>query len=142
MNLNEVKVGQQVNVTHSPGDMFNHDFTGQVAEVNDRYVVVRDQDDDCFSCEAEQLSLTVNPIVKGSVVRYKHTEKNATGDPLELDGWYRVTAVYKNTVNVGPVFGGRGRFSGIKKNIPLSKVYEDEAAWYEAWTKSEAYQCM
>mgnify|MGYP001604600846 CR=1 FL=1 len=71
------------------------------------------------------------PITKGCVVRYK-------------EGWQRVTAVFpkRGTCNVGPVFGGRGRFSGIKKGIPLSEVYEDEAAWYEAWTKSEAYQCM
>ena len=73
----------------------------------------------------------MNEIVKGSVVRYK-------------TGWQRVTAVFpkKGTCNVGPIFGGRGRFSGIKKGIPLSEVYEDETACWSAWEQSETYRCM
>jgi hypothetical protein len=71
------------------------------------------------------------PIVKGDVVRYK-------------DGWQRVTAVFpgKGTCNIGPVWGGRGRFSGIKKGIPFSEVYEDGDAQWAAFEKSETYQCM
>ena len=69
------------------------------------------------------------PVTKGCIVHYQ-------------DGWQRVTAVFlkKGTCNIGSIFGGRGRFSGIKKNIPLSEVYEDEAAWYAEWQKSESYQ--
>ncbi len=68
-------------------------------------------------------------IVKGSVVHYK-------------EGWMRVTAVFKDHVNLGPIFGGRGRFSGIIKNIPLSEVYEDHNNWYAYWQTTEQYQCM
>jgi len=69
------------------------------------------------------------PITKGCVVRYK-------------DGWQRVTALYKDHCNIGPVWGGRGRFSGIIKNIPLTEVYEDGEAQYEHWAKSEQYAAM
>jgi hypothetical protein len=77
---------------------------------------------------------TVNvrsPITKGCIVHYK-------------DGWRKVTAVFlkKGTCNIGPVFGGGSRFSGIKKGIPLNEVYEDEAAWFQEWTQSESYKCM
>ena len=70
------------------------------------------------------------PIEKGSVVCCKQ------------HGWKRVTAVFKDTVNVAPVFGGRGRFSGIIKNVPKDEIFEDHDNWYENWTKSETYQCM
>lgn len=71
------------------------------------------------------------PITRGCIVRYQ-------------DGWRRVTAVFpgKGTCNIGPVWGGRGRFSGIKKGIPLSEVYEDGAAQWTAFEQSETYRCM
>ncbi len=56
MRLEDCGVGQQVNVKRLPDDIFNNDFTGVIVEVNNCYAVVRDQDSDCFSCEAEQLS--------------------------------------------------------------------------------------
>lgn len=68
-------------------------------------------------------------LQKGDVVHYK-------------EGWMRVTAVFKTHVNLGPIFGGRGRFSGIIKRIPLSEVYEDHDAWYRYWETTESYQCM
>lgn len=65
------------------------------------------------------------PIVKGSIVKYK-------------DGWVRVTAKYATCVNLGAVFGGKV----YHKRVPLAEVVEDEANWYEAWTKSETYMSM
>ena len=64
-------------------------------------------------------------IVKGSVVRYK-------------DGYVRVTAKFKNTVNLGGIFNGKL----YHKGVPLSEVEEAHEEWYEGWTKSETYQCM
>lgn len=69
------------------------------------------------------------PVVKGSVVHYK-------------TGWMRVTAAFKNHVNLGPVWGGRGRNSGIITGIPRSEVYEDGDAQYDHWTRSEQYASM
>jgi hypothetical protein len=64
-------------------------------------------------------------VVKGSVVKYK-------------DGHMRVTARFKNHVNLGGVFAGK---TSIKK-VPLAEVSEDREKWYEEWSKSETYQCM
>ena len=66
-----------------------------------------------------------NEITKGTVVRYK-------------DGHMRVTAKFKNTVNLGGIFAGKTSIKGV----PLSEVVEDHEAWYESWTKSETYQSM
>jgi len=66
-----------------------------------------------------------NEIIKGSVVRYK-------------DGYVRVTAKFKNTVNLGGIFNGKL----YHKGVPLSEVVEARDEWYEAWTQSETYQCM
>jgi len=72
-------------------------------------------------------SVTTTPkeITKGSVVKYK-------------DGYVRVTAKFKNTVNLGGIFNGKL----YHKGIPLSEVVEAHDEWYEGWTKSESYQCM
>ena len=69
-------------------------------------------------------------VVKGSVVCTKQ------------HGWKRVTAVFKNTVNVEPIFGGRGRFSGNIRGIPHDEVFEDHDRWYKNWQESDAYKCM
>ena len=53
-------------------------------------------------------------------------------------GWYRVTRVTKNTVNLGSVFGR----AVYRKSVPITDVVEDEKAWYSAWSKTETYQCM
>lgn len=68
---------------------------------------------------------TTNEIVKGSVVRYK-------------DGWMEVTAVFKNTVNLGNIFHNKTKI----KKVPLNEVYEDKEAWQKEWVESEAYMSM
>jgi len=65
------------------------------------------------------------PIIKGSIVHYN-------------EGWQRVTARYKDSVNLGSIFGSRVNH----KRVPLSEVYEDEDMWYKHWQQSETYQCM
>ena len=55
MKLNDFQVGDAVEVTRRPQDLFNHDFQGTVKEVNAAYVVVEDQDGDCWSCDASQV---------------------------------------------------------------------------------------
>jgi hypothetical protein len=67
----------------------------------------------------------MNPIEKGSVVKYKH-------------GWMQVTACFKHHVNLGHIFH---RKTVIKK-VPLNEVFEDKDAWHAEWTKSESYQSM
>ena len=82
-------------------------------------------------------STTVNPIVKGSIVLYTRQENGR-----EVQGWMRVTALFKDHVNLGPIFGGRGRWSGIVKNVPFSQIVEDEETWTKYWVNSETYRCM
>ena len=62
------------------------------------------------------------PIVKGSIVRYK-------------DGWCRVSACFKNSVNLCGIFNK----VIYHKKIDIKDVTEDYDAWYAAWTKSETY---
>ncbi len=64
-------------------------------------------------------------LTKGTVVRYK-------------DGWMEVRAVFKNTVNLGPIFGSKTKFKGV----PIGEVKPDYEDWMNAWNKSEAYQSM
>jgi hypothetical protein len=71
------------------------------------------------------MGMNEEPIVKGSVVKYK-------------DGWMEVTAKFKNHVNLGHIFYGR---TTIKK-VPLSEVTEDKDAWYKRWSESETYKSM
>jgi hypothetical protein len=47
--------GESVDVKSRKNDIF-HDFTGTIKEINNEYVVVEDQDGDCFSVDPEQLS--------------------------------------------------------------------------------------
>jgi hypothetical protein len=69
---------------------------------------------------------TVNgPIVKGSIVLY-------------IGKWYRVKAAFKDTVNLGSVFGSKTTI----KSVPRNQVIEDEADWYAKWQNSETYKCM
>lgn len=62
---------------------------------------------------------------KGTVVKYK-------------SGWMEVRTVFKNTVNLGPIFHGKTTIKGV----PINEVTPDYDAWHEAWTKSETYQSM
>jgi hypothetical protein len=64
-------------------------------------------------------------LTKGMVVRYK-------------DGWMSARAVFKNTVNLGPVFSSKTTIKGVPRN----EVKPDHDAWYAAWSKSESYASM
>jgi hypothetical protein len=70
-------------------------------------------------------NMATKPVQKGSVVRYK-------------DGWVRVTAKYKHTVNLGGIFNGKI----YHKNVPIGEVFEDHDAWYANWQQSETYMSM
>ena len=60
--IDDFGVGVQVNVSYRPGDMFNHDFTGYVIEVTKEYVIVEDQDGDCWNCDPDQLTYSSNEV--------------------------------------------------------------------------------
>jgi hypothetical protein len=65
-------------------------------------------------------------IIKvGSVVRHK-------------TGWVRITRLNSKWCNLGAIWGGRV----YEKKVPLSEIFADEVAWYEAWTKTDQYRCM
>lgn len=64
-------------------------------------------------------------LTKGTVVRYK-------------DGWMSVRSVFKNTVNLGPIFGSKTTVKGV----PKSEVKPDYENWLNVWTKSETYMSM
>jgi hypothetical protein len=64
-------------------------------------------------------------IKKGSIVLY--------------DGcWYTVKAAFKDTVNLGNVFGSKTTIKGVSK----SEVKEDYDAWYAKWRTSDTYKSM
>jgi len=73
----------------------------------------------------------MNEIKKGSIVKY-------IGDNENDRGHYRVTARFACSVNLGSIFGDKIYL----KRIPIADVVEDHDAWYEDWTKSEAYMSM
>lgn len=52
---------------------------------------------------------------------------------------YTVTAVFKNTVNLGYVWDSRKVYH---KGVPKSEVKENHEAFYKAWSQSESYMCM
>ncbi len=62
---------------------------------------------------------------KGSIVKY-------------AQGFYRITRLTKNTVNLGPVFGGRV----IHKSIPRSDVIEAREEFHQYWRQTESYRSM
>jgi hypothetical protein len=72
-------------------------------------------------------------VQKGSIVLFKDLTNNGKDS-----GHYRVTSLKGGKVNLGSVFGKHIYFKGI----PLEEVIEDEASWYEGWTRSESYMCM
>jgi hypothetical protein len=51
--MNKIEKDNLVSVTAKANDMFE-DFIGTVIGVNGSQVIVRDQDDDVWDCEAEQ----------------------------------------------------------------------------------------
>jgi len=56
-------VGDNVNVTRKQSDLFNHNFTGHVKEVNNLYIVVEDQDGDTWSCDFDQVKFSSDDIL-------------------------------------------------------------------------------
>ena len=61
------------------------------------------------------------------------------GDVVQYgNGWMRVRAVFKDTVNLGQIWGDKTTL----KKVPHSQVKEDYNGWYNNWTQSEQYQCM
>lgn len=68
---------------------------------------------------------TVAEIKLGSIVQFNR-------------GWYRITKLTKNTVNLGSVFGNSVYYKSISKEL----VKEDEASWYANWQRSETYMSM
>lgn len=56
-------VGSTVNVEHRADDMFNHDFTGQIAGIHGEFITVVDGDGDHWDCDPEQLSHNTDDIM-------------------------------------------------------------------------------
>ena len=93
-------------------------------------------------------------IRKGSVVKYLvGTREEYVGGSYNADGVYtpqyktvdrwatgRITRLTSKWANIGAVWGGKVYQDG--KMIPLDKIVECEAEWYEAWTKTDQYRCM
>lgn len=70
-------------------------------------------------------STTPKPVAKGDVVRFK-------------DGYYRVSAAFKATVNLGGIFNSKiWHFK-----VPRAEVVEAHDEWYKKWQESETYKCM
>ena len=51
-----IQVGDEVVASPKDGD-FSHEFVGEVISCNKGYYQVRDQDDNVFDCELDQLDL-------------------------------------------------------------------------------------
>jgi hypothetical protein len=49
-----------------------------------------------------------------------------------------VRAIFKNTVNLGPIFQGRTTVKGVNR----SEVAEAHDEWYALWQQSETYMSM
>ena len=65
------------------------------------------------------------------------TWKNATLDKNKC-GWMEVRAVFKDTDNLGSVFGSKNTI----KKVPRAEFKPDYDAWHDAWTKSDSYRSM
>ena len=66
-----------------------------------------------------------NAVEKTSVVKYK-------------DGYYRVSAKFKNTVNLSGIFSSHIHH----RKVPLAEVTEAHDEWYAKWQESDTYKCM
>ena len=75
----------------------------------------------------------MNTIVKGSIVKFINPIENQF-----QGGYFKVTAVRGNTVNLGAIFGK----TIYHKSVPVELLTESESAWYQAWQASDQYQCM
>lgn len=65
-------------------------------------------------------------IKKGSTVKYN-------------GGFYRVSACFKNTVNLSYIWNSKHVYY---KGVPKSEVVEAYQEHMDAWSKSESYRCM
>ena len=54
------------------------------------------------------------------------------------DGYYEISALYKNTANLRTIFSQKI----AHKKIPRRELIEAYDEWYEKWSQSESYQCM
>ena len=48
-------VGSCVTAHPMPNDLFDHSFDGVVTGYHGEFIIVKDQDDECFDCETSQL---------------------------------------------------------------------------------------
>lgn len=55
MKENIVEVGDSVEVIRQNGDYFNHNFQGTVKQIGGKFIVIEDQDGDCWACNPEQV---------------------------------------------------------------------------------------
>lgn len=56
-------IGTTVNVKAHPTDDVFNDFTGTVTGYKDQFVQVRDQDDNVWDCDPEQLKFNTDAIL-------------------------------------------------------------------------------
>lgn len=61
--INSFSIGDRVDVNAEPDDLFLHNFTGTVIGFKDNFVQVKDQDDDVWDCEPDQLTLNSDTSV-------------------------------------------------------------------------------
>ena len=66
----------------------------------------------------------MKPIEKYDIVRYNNS-------------WYRVTTVFKKTVNLKSMLGS-AKLIGVNKD----DVVEDREGWEKHWHESESYKCQ
>jgi hypothetical protein len=55
--MKKPKIGDEVEVTARPNDMFNHDFIGIVKGYHGNYITIEDQDENCWNCDLAQLEI-------------------------------------------------------------------------------------
>lgn len=51
-------IGDSVNVDRCIGDLFQNNFSGYVVGYHGDFVIVEDQDGDCWDCEESQVSFS------------------------------------------------------------------------------------
>ena len=67
MTWEMISVHDRVNVHKKDNsDMFNHDFTGTVIDKNALYIIVEDQDGECFTVDPDQLTFNTDEIMDGN----------------------------------------------------------------------------
>lgn len=54
--MHKYDIGDAVNVTAKPSDIF-HNFSGTICQIHGEQIEVVDQDDDVWTCDADQVEL-------------------------------------------------------------------------------------